>query len=150
MTEGLAGWPVRLHLPVQWGEMDALRHVNNAVYLRWVESARMEYFLRCGILARVETHDIGPILATTTIDFKAPVSHPGVVVAEATVTRLGNTSLTMGYRIRKESPAGPLAAEATGVVVLVEYGTGRKVALDDAIREGIRALETGDVVDIGP
>ena len=40
--------PVALRLLVEWGEMDAYGHVNNTVYLRWFESARMEYFRRIG------------------------------------------------------------------------------------------------------
>ncbi len=41
MTSGALGkWPVTVELPVQWGDMDAFGHVNNAVYLRWFESRR--------------------------------------------------------------------------------------------------------------
>ena len=37
----LAGWPVIVEIPVQWGELDAYGHVNNTVFFRWFESARI-------------------------------------------------------------------------------------------------------------
>ena len=46
MSARLAHYPVRLVVPVAWGEMDSMRHVNNIVYFRWFESARFAYFER--------------------------------------------------------------------------------------------------------
>src|SRR6516165_5252914 len=46
IAELLAGYPVVIQLPVVWGEMDSYRHVNNVVYFRYFESARLEYFAR--------------------------------------------------------------------------------------------------------
>ncbi len=46
--ELLSEFPVVLEIPVAWGDMDAMLHVNNTVYLRWFECARMEYFSRIG------------------------------------------------------------------------------------------------------
>ena len=48
--DGLSRWPVTIELPVQWGELDSFGHVNNVVFLRWFESARIAYFERCGVL----------------------------------------------------------------------------------------------------
>ena len=42
-------WPVTIELPVQWGDMDSFGHVNNVVYLRWFESARIAYGNRIGL-----------------------------------------------------------------------------------------------------
>ena len=47
----LAGLSVVIALPVQWGDQDALGHVNNVVYFRWYESARIAYFERVGLMS---------------------------------------------------------------------------------------------------
>ena len=131
-------WPVSLLLPVQWGDMDAFQHVNNVAYLRWFESARIAYFERAGILEGMPA--IGPILARLTIDYRIPLLYPDALRASATVTKLGNTSFTMGQRLHSERQ-GRIAAEGEAVCVLIDYRTGAKVPLGEALRARIQALE---------
>ena len=71
--------PVRLVLPVQWGEMDAYGHVNNVVYFRWFESARMAYFARLGWPEVGRATGVGPILHSTRARFRAPLEWPDEV-----------------------------------------------------------------------
>ena len=59
----LGRWPISCDIPVQWGEMDALKHVNHTVFIRWMETARMHYFVACGFTDLLEQEGIGPILA---------------------------------------------------------------------------------------
>ena len=80
-------WPVSLDVPVAWGDMDAFAHVNNTVYLRWFESARIAYFRAVGVLDRRESDGVGPILARATIDFRKPVTYPDRIVVSARVPR---------------------------------------------------------------
>ena len=141
MTEPTLGrWPVSLEVPVAWGDMDAFEHVNNTVFLRWFESARIAYFERLGFLDRMEADGVGPILARATCDYRLALRYPDRVRVEATVTRLGNSSFVMGYRVHSIQQ-GALAAEGEGVVVLFDYGTEQKAQLDDGLRAAIEALE---------
>jgi acyl-CoA thioester hydrolase len=141
MSETLGRFPVTVEIPVQWGDMDAFGHVNNAVYLRWFESARIAYFerLRLGELGGAAGK--GPILARATVDYRIPLRYPDRIRASATVTKLGNTSFTMGYRVTSEGNGGAVAAEGEGVIVLVDYAKGGKVPLDDELRKRISDLE---------
>jgi acyl-CoA thioester hydrolase len=139
----LGRWPVTIELPVLWGDMDAFDHVNNAVYLRWFESARIAYFERVGVIARMTAEGVGPILARASVDYRAPLRYPDTVRVAATVTRLGHSSFVMGYRVTSAAHGGAVAAEGEGVVVLVDYRRGGSVALDDATRAAIAALEAG-------
>lgn len=68
----------QLQIRVQWGEMDALQHVNNSVYLRWVESARLIFF---DTLAEgtIDQSPICPILAWQDIKYISPVVYPDQV-----------------------------------------------------------------------
>src|SRR3954462_9000694 len=120
-------WPVTIELPVQWGDMDSFGHVNNVVYLRWFESARIAYFERAGVLEQMP--DIGPILARHTIDYRIPLRYPDDVRVSATVLKTGNTSFTMGIRLRSRANDRAIAAEGEGVIVMVDYRTGKKAPL---------------------
>ena len=68
MSESLlAGFPVVVRQAVVWGEMDAYRHVNNVVYFRYFENARLEYFRRLGWFEFERETGVGPILAATAV-----------------------------------------------------------------------------------
>jgi acyl-CoA thioester hydrolase len=142
----MQGFPVTLELPVQWGEMDALRHVNNGRFFTWFESARIAYFDRLrgaipGAGATVGLGDIGPILASTSCDFLRPITYPAVVRVGARVTELGNSSMRMEYAVERSDAPDDLCAKGTSVVVLVRYTTLQKVRVPDEMRAAIDALE---------
>lgn len=133
----LGSFPVFIEHTVQWGEMDAFGHVNNANYLRWFESARIAYFeaLNAG-----DKSEWAPILGRATVDFRKPVKYPDVVKVFATVLKFGNTSLTMAYRA--ESKSLGVVAEGEAIVVLLNPTTGAKVSLPDMLQRAIEQLET--------
>jgi acyl-CoA thioester hydrolase len=124
-------------LTVQWSDMDALNHVNNARFFTWFESARIALFQRIGVATTPAA--IGPILATTTCDFLRPVVYPATVRVEATVARVGETSITMQYSVVDDAHAH-VYARGTSVAVLVDYATMQKVRVPDDIRAAITAL----------
>jgi acyl-CoA thioester hydrolase len=134
-------WPVTVELPVQWGDMDSFGHVNNVVYLRWFESARIAYFERAGILERMATERVGPILARQTIDYRLPLQYPDALRVATTVIRLGKTSFTMGLRMRSRAQGRAIAAEGESVVVMMDYRAGRKIQLWEELRRRIEELE---------
>ncbi len=129
-------YPIRLELPVAWGDLDAFGHVNNTKYFRWFESARMAYFERIGISPE-RPKETGPILATTTCEFLAPVAYPATIVVGVRVARVGNTSLGMEHEIAKE---GIVVARGSTVVVWFDYQRGEKVRIPDTLREAIADL----------
>jgi len=136
----LGSFPVKLEHRVQWGEMDAFGHVNNANYLRWFESARIAYFEKVAVsIGAKDASPWVPILARATVDFRKPVTYPDTVTLEATVTKFGTTSFTMAYRA--VSATLGVAAEGEAIVVLLDPATGQKTPLPDALRAGITALE---------
>ena len=134
-------WTVSLTVPVAWGEMDAFGHVNNTVYLRWFESARIGYFERIGLAtAASDQSGTWPILAHTAVDYRSPVVYPDTVEIAARVTKLGNTSFTMVYRVHSRAQ-NRVVAEGDSVVVMIDAKAGTKVPLDPALRAKVAALE---------
>lgn len=135
-----AAFPVRLVVPVAWGEMDAMGHVNNIVYLRWFESARIAYFARVGWLERGRPGRIGPILHSTQARFRAPVTWPDTVHVGARAIDVGDDRFTMLYEVRSER-LERVAADGSGIVVSYDYEAGAKAPLPDAVRRRIAELE---------
>jgi acyl-CoA thioester hydrolase len=134
-------WPITLTVDVAWAEMDAFGHVNNTVYLRWFESARIMYFEKLGVATTIAPDaKAWPLLAHSSIDYRAKVVYPDRVEIAARVTKLGNTSFTMAYRATSLQQQR-LVAEGVGVVVMVTPKTGTKVPLDPELRAKISALE---------
>jgi acyl-CoA thioester hydrolase len=140
MDHGLGRYPISITVPVAWGEMDAFQHVNNVTYARWLESARIAYFTAVGLLQRMRDEGVGPILGRLAIDYRRPVTFPDTVRVDATVAKIGKTSLTMRYRIWS---ADQRAEVATGedVIVLFDYRAARSTPVDDALRAAIVGLE---------
>lgn len=137
----LGSFPVSVEHRVQWGEMDAFGHVNNANYLRWFESARIAYFEATGIATTsADGSAWAPILGRATVDFRRPVKYPDVVKVFATVTKFGNTSFTMAYRA--ESRSLGVVAEGEAIVVLLNPQTGAKLAVPDELRLAVEKLES--------
>jgi acyl-CoA thioester hydrolase len=136
---------VSVTIPVLWGDMDALGHVNNARYFRWLESARIALFERIGLIGASASRQtgVGPILATTSCDFLIPVHYPGSIRTDVRVTRVGETSMTMEYEIRDAAAADRLYAKASSVVVLVDYTTMQKVRVPDEMRKAIEVIASG-------
>ena len=132
-------WPVEVEVPVAWGDLDAFGHVNNTVYFRWFETARMQLFLELGVLEVMERDKIGPILASTRCDFRLAVQYPDTVTACAAVQRLGNSSYVMAYQIRSAVQQA-VAAEGEGVIVMTDYANGGSVALSEEMRQRLGAF----------
>lgn len=136
-------YPVSVAIPVAWGEMDSFQHVNNVVYARWLETARMLYFERVGLVRRVKEEGVGPILARTVLDYRRPVAYPDTVRVDAGVSRVGSSSFTMAFRVWSEAQR---AEVATGeqVIVHYDYRAARTTPVDGALRAAIAAVEAGE------
>ncbi len=135
----LAEYPVRVRETVRWGDMDAFGHVNNTVYLRYFEGARIAYFERVGFLGEAGMR-AGPILAATDCRFRIPLEYPDTVWTGARVTELGEDRFVMAYRVVSEAHAA-VAAEGGGRIVVFNYVDKHKTPIPDAIRRRIEALE---------
>jgi len=144
MTEGhdgLGRWPISCELAVQWGEMDALNHVNHTVFIRWMETARMHYFVACGFIDLLEQEGIGPILAGLNVDYHAPVTFPDTVTVHTTITSIGTSSFQMGYRLTSAALGGQKVVTATVSGVVFDYNANHSTPMPGSLRARILELE---------
>jgi len=136
----LEHFPVILSLPLQWGDQDSLGHVNNVIYFRWAESARIEYSIRASAWDGAATAEAGPILAAIHCDFRFPLTYPDTIQVGASITGLGNSSFKMAHRVVSVK-RGIVAADLDSTLVWIDYRTGKPVALSAKLREAIEKLE---------
>lgn len=135
----LAAFPVVVTLPVQWGDQDAFGHVNNVVYFRWMESARIEYMRRVGF-GHAAGAGICCILASIDCNYRRPVTFPDTVHVAARVTRIGRSSVTMEHVVFSEQEQA-IVADGTSTVVAFDYRANNSIPVSDELRKTISELE---------
>jgi acyl-CoA thioester hydrolase len=123
-----------------WGDLDSLDHVNNAVYVKWIENARMHYFEHVGLNALHREEGKGAILARLSLDFLVPIVFPDEVLVSVCTTRLGRSSFTAKHGVWSTA-RGELAARGEAVIVTFDYDTGRTIPVPEPIRAAIVALD---------
>jgi acyl-CoA thioester hydrolase len=120
-------------VPVRFRDIDAMGHVNNAVYATYLEQARTDYFRD---VLSADLSDVATVLASMSIQFRRPVElGDGAVAVEIDVPRLGESSVPMTYEVRT---GGDVVAEAESVQVAVD-DEGASRPIPAAYREAIEA-----------
>lgn len=126
----LKDYPCIISQAVQWGEMDAANHVNNAVYLRYFETARIEFFNQIGFMDFTGDDGIGPILAEVNCQYKAPLTFPDNIKITA---RILTDSLTeygfMMHHVVFSEKLQRIVAEGTSKIVCYDYQNKRKALI---------------------
>jgi acyl-CoA thioester hydrolase len=138
--ESLAEYPLVLTIPVLLGDLDAFGHVNNLAYLRWCETARVDYLARTGLWVPLPPQGIGPILASLSCDYRRPVNHPDTMHVGARVTKIGNSSVKMDHIVVSEALAA-VVAEVQSTIVMVDYSRMKSAPVPQESRRAIEELE---------
>ena len=130
---------MKLSVEVPYGDVDAMGHLNNVAYLRYLEWARQKYWLT--MRGSMEFLDIDFVVAHSEIDYRSS-SHMGEVLeVEIHVSRMGNSSFDFSYRVTGAD--GRLVAEAMTTQVGYDWRARRKVPLSAERRREIEAFEAG-------
>lgn len=144
----LEEYPIVIEVPIAWGEMDSFSHVNNIVYFRWFESARIAYLDAIGFRGGDGHSGVGPILSSTHCRFRRPLRYPDTVQVGARTEQVAVDRFTMEYRIVSLGEDA-VAAEGGGIVVAYDYEAAIKSGLPLDVRDRIRQLEGIEAPDIG-
>jgi acyl-CoA thioester hydrolase len=124
-----------LEVPLRWGDMDAMAHLNNVMYFRLMEEARIQWFAQLGF----STLPVGeaPILAHASCDFVRAMTYPGIAIVRQIVTRVGRSSVEMSISIEKRGEPGVTYATGRTVIVWYDYATGKSAPWPEAVRAAI-------------
>lgn len=140
MKELLKNYPVIIQFPVAWGDMDAFGHVNNVMYFKYFESARIAYFEKVNILEVMNKTGIGPILKETNCKFKIPLTYPDQISSAARVPKLEEDRFLMEYVVFSHTHQ-KIAAEGSGLIVAYDYKQKNKTNIPEDLKKYIQALE---------
>lgn len=135
LAEALVGANSRFEMPVRWGDLDALDHVNNTVYLRYIEEARVNTLRAAGIGGGLNQRNI--VVAHVSCDFLRPISWPATLVIDMHIERVGRSSFEYlaDISVRGED-SGP-CMRSRNIIVGTHSETGRSWPWSRAELEGL-------------
>ena len=116
--------------PMRWGDMDALGHLNNTVYFRFMEQARIEWYYAQDRDAAYAA-GTGPVIVNASCTFLVPLVYPGDVEVRMYLGEAGRSSVATHYELDAD---GKRAAEGAAKMVWIDLSSGRSVPLPDRLR----------------
>ena len=120
-------------IPIRWGDMDAMGHVNNTVYFRFMEQARISWF-RAIVPERDAWTTIGVVIANASCNYKRAMTYPGTVEVRLFVGKPGGSSVPTHYELRVDADPEPYA-DGAALVVFVDMKQQKSTRIPDGIRE---------------
>ena len=123
-----------MRMPIRWGDMDAMGHVNNTVYFRYFETARIAWFDQ--IACTPDPGGDGPVIINAHCSFLKQLKYPGEIEVTTLVGPPGRSSFEMVHEIRLVDPAGAIGdlhARGGAKVVWANFPAEKSVPLPPAI-----------------
>jgi acyl-CoA thioester hydrolase len=112
--------------PLRWSDMDAFGHVNNVVFLRYLEEARIDFMFRLAPGDGSPSFSGGSVVARHEIDYVRPLVHRHEpVIIESWVTKISAASLTIAYEVKEADDPRQVYVRASTVVVPYNLEAGR-------------------------
>jgi acyl-CoA thioester hydrolase len=119
-------------IPIRWGDMDAMGHVNNTVYFRYMEQARIGWFERL-VPGADAWQSTGIVIANATCNYRRAITYPGTVEVRLYVGAPGGASVPTTYELRVDDDPVPYA-DGAAVVVFIDMKTQKSRRIPPAIR----------------
>ena len=129
-----------MRMPIRWGDMDAMGHVNNTIYFRYFETARIDWLDQ--IACAPDPGGNGPVIINAHCSFLKQLKYPGEIEVSTLVGPPGRSSFEMVHEIRvvgADGAAGPLHAQGGAKVVWVNFPAEKSVPLPQQIVEFLPA-----------
>ena len=148
MNELLKDFTLVVDLNIEWGDMDALQHVNNIEYFKYFQVARIAYFEKINSDSVFGETPIPLILASTQCKFIYPLTYPDSISVGVRVDAMADQYFTMKYAVVSHQHQR-LAAIGDAKVVMFDYVNNKKTSIPDEIRKTIIDLEESvdEIVD---
>lgn len=140
MSDAMSDYPFVIAQELLWRDMDSYQHVNNAVYFRYFEDVRMAMLESLGMIAFMNSDQIGPILASTRCDFRAPLTYPGRIRIGTRIEELKGKRMVMKYAVYSEQ-LECIAAEGKGLLVYFDYGKNQSCDIPPQFVPQLKALQ---------
>ena len=119
-------------IPIRWGDMDAMGHVNNTIYFRYLEIVRLEWLHKIG--ASTDPQGTGPVIVNAFCNFLRQLEYPGTVHARHYVCNPGRTSFDTYITLERSDEPGVIYAEGGAKTVWSDFRAKRSIPLPDWVR----------------
>ena len=126
----------QMEIPIRWGDMDAMGHVNNTVYFRYMEQVRISWFERLGM--QPEPGGLGFVIVNAACSFLRQFEYPGTVLARQYVGEVGRSSVMTHVDMSLTDEPETVRARGSAKVVLIDTVRQKSAPLSEAMREMVR------------
>jgi acyl-CoA thioester hydrolase len=121
-----------IQIPIRWGDMDAMGHVNNTVYFRYMEQARISWFDEMGVQSHPGGQ--GPLIVNAACTFARQLAYPGTVLVRQYAGEAGRSSImTYSDMMRTDEPDA-VYAHGSAKVVWVDLQRQKSMPIPEAVR----------------
>ena len=120
-------------IPIRWGDMDAMGHVNNTGYFRYIESIRLEWLYKIGAVP--DPAGCGPVIVNAFCNFIRQLEYPGDVLARHYITNPGRSSFDTYVTLERTDQPGVLYAEGGAKTVWTDFRVQKSLPMPDWVRE---------------
>ncbi|QPF73320.1 acyl-CoA thioesterase [Roseateles sp. DAIF2] len=119
-------------IPIRWGDMDAMGHVNNTVYFRYLEIARVEWLDSLG--GAPNPAGQGPVIVNAFCNFYRQLAYPGEVLAKHYVSNPGRSSFDTWITLERTDRPGEVCAAGGATTVWMDFPAQKSAPLPDWLR----------------
>ena len=117
---------------VRWGDMDAMGHVNNAMYFRYLETARIDWFTAVGF--RPDPQGQGPVIVNAFCNFYRQLEYPGDILVSLYVSDAARTTFETWATIEKLSEPGVMCAAGGATTIWVDFPRQKATSIPEWVR----------------
>ena len=122
-----------MRIPIRWGDMDAMGHVNNANYFRYLETLRIEWFRQIGCLP--DASGLGPVIINVFCSFMRQLEYPGEVLARHYTGAVGRSSFDTYATLERSDQPGLIHASGGATVVWTDFKAQKSLPLPERVRK---------------
>ncbi len=122
----------RMSIPIRWGDMDAMSHVNNTIYFRYLETARIDWMRSIGCPPNPQGQ--GPLIVNAFCSFYRQLEYPGDVLLKMYVSDPGRSSFESWATMERADDPGVIYAAGGATTVWVDFPARKSAELPDWVR----------------
>ena len=119
-------------IPIRWGDMDAMKHLNNASYFRYLETCRIDWMYSINAVPKADGE--GPIIVNAFCNFYKQLEYPGDVRIKMFVSDPGRTTFESWATMERVDQPGVIFAAGGATTIWVDFPTQKAAALPDWLR----------------
>ncbi len=123
---------LEITIRIDWSDLDVYEHVNNVSIIRYLQSARVNFWELSGLYESYKKTNRGPMLVSTKCDFKKSLFYPGTIYIKSRIAYVKNSSFSLEHLILDEK--GEVCVHANDVAVCFDFNTEKTFPVPDKIR----------------